>query len=173
VLYYDQHGLEPLWITIIPPGRRDEVLEKLQGGADLMTPGLTSWSTAIKSGDIVAVTLQNDVPVAVGVAGFDIGRLSKAAGQRGKAVYIVHCYNDDLWSLGSKTKPPAALAEPVVKSRVEEVMEQLSLNTEEEEDNSRAETLPEPPAETNKSENERDVEPAVAGMMLTTLVLRL
>ena len=141
-----------------------------------MTPGLTGWSTAIKSGDIVAVTLQNDVPVAVGVAGFDIGRLSKAAGERGKAVYIVHCYNDDLWSLGSKTKPPAAMAEPVVKSGVEEVMEQLSLDIEKEEDNSNAETLPEPPAETNKSESEqepRDAEPAVAGMMLTTPVLRL
>ena len=71
-----------------------------------MTPGLTNWHREIKSGDITAVTLKNDIPIAVGVAAFDIGKLSKAAGEKGKAVYLVHCYKDDLWALGTKSHPP-------------------------------------------------------------------
>jgi PUA domain len=106
----------------------DHVLIKLQGGADLMTPGLTSWNQDIKSGDIVAITLQNNIPVAVGVAAFDIGRLSKAAGEKGKAVFLVHCYNDELWAVGSKTRPPTDTPhETQDDSQLEEATQQLTL----------------------------------------------
>src|SRR5271155_4217880 len=72
-----------------------------------MTPRLTKWDPEIKSGEVVAVTLQDGIPIAVGIAAFDLGRLSKAVGEKGKAVYLVHCYRDDLWAVGSKKQPPA------------------------------------------------------------------
>jgi translation initiation factor 2D len=127
-----------------------------------MTPGLTGWNTSITAGDVVAVTLQDKVPLAVGVAGFDIGRLSKAAGEKGKAVYLVHCYNDDLWSLGSKTRPPTSIT-PVADLNVEESMQQLSLDADVE-DNTNIEPMQEPPEETNNSEKEPAViEPSISG----------
>lgn len=104
----------------------DHVLVKLQGGADLMTPGLFKWNPAIKSGDITAVTLENGVPIAVGVAAFDIGRLSKATGEKGKAIYLLHCYNDELWALGSKSHPPTDIL-PSKSDQLEEDVQQLSL----------------------------------------------
>lgn len=94
-----------------------------------MTPGLTGWDRKIKSGDITAVTLGNGVPMAVGVAAFDIGNLSKAAGEKGKAVYLVHCYHDELWALGTKSHPPLSHADDQA-SGLEESTQQLSLNTE-------------------------------------------
>lgn len=95
-----------------------------------MTPGLTGWSPEIQSGDVVQVLSQNKTPVAVGVAAFDIGRLSKAAGEKGKAIYLVHCYRDELWNLGSKSHPtePSLEPEPVIVP--EKGFEELSLDVE-------------------------------------------
>lgn len=95
-----------------------------------MTPGLTKWDSDIKSGEVIAITLQNGVPVAVGIAAFDIGRLSKAVGEKGKAVYLVHCYRDDLWALGSKTHPPKP-APPSDNTELEDATVHLSLNSKE------------------------------------------
>lgn len=75
-----------------------------------MTPGLTKWNSEIQRGDVVAIVSQTAVPMAVGIAAHDIGKLSKVVGEKGKAVYLVHCCNDELWGLGSKTKPPENLA---------------------------------------------------------------
>jgi len=125
-----------------------------------MTPGLTRWSSEIKAGDVVAVTLQNKIPMAVGVAGFDIGELSKAAGEKGKAVYLVHCYHDDLWSLGSKTKPPASFT-PAVDLPVEASIEQLSLDAEED-DAPAIETAPDIPEEIHSEKEAPDAGPSIS-----------
>jgi translation initiation factor 2D len=127
----------------------DHVLSKLQGGADLMTPGLTHWNREIKAGQVVAVTLQNRVPMAVGVAAFDVGNLSKAVGEKGKAVYIVHCFKDELWTLGKKTQPPATM--PSTTEELEESTQHLTLESEEEDvDNNQVETPDEPAPESSK-----------------------
>ena len=91
-----------------------------------MTPGLTRWNSEIKQSDVVAITSQNGVPMAVGVAAHNIGRLSKAVGEKGKAVYLVHCYNDELWALGSKAKPPVTLA---ADDSLEKATEELTLTS--------------------------------------------
>lgn len=95
-----------------------------------MTPGLTGWSPQIKSGDVVQVLSQNKIPVAVGVAAFDIGQLSKAAGEKGKAIYLVHCYRDELWNLGSKSHPtePSPEHDPIIVP--ERSFEELNLDVE-------------------------------------------
>jgi translation initiation factor 2D len=98
-----------------------------------MTPGLTRWNSDIRSGDITAVTLENGVPIAVGVAAFDVGRLSKATGEKGKAIYLLHCYNDELWALGSKSHPPTEVL-PSKSDQLEEALQQLSLEPEAPED---------------------------------------
>jgi translation initiation factor 2D len=133
------------------------VLEKLQGGADLMTPGLTKWDPEIKSGEVVAVTLQDGIPIAVGVAAFNLGQLSKAVGEKGKAVYIVHCYRDELWTVGSKKHPP----KPVLangNTDLEDATLQLSLDPKEDDQQVSnedvvvdvVETLPEPAVEESR-----------------------
>jgi len=72
-----------------------------------MTPGLTSWDPEIRAGDISAITLEDRVPVAVGVAAFDVGHLAQSKGGKGKAIYLIHCYHDELWGLGNKANPPS------------------------------------------------------------------
>jgi translation initiation factor 2D len=120
-----------------------------------MTPGLTHWNREIKAGQVVTVTLQNRVPMAVGVAVFDVGNLSKAVGEKGKAVYIVHCFKDELWTLGNKSQPPSTM--PSTTEELEESTQQLTLESEEEDvDNSQVVTLDEPAPESSK-------EPSVSG----------
>ena len=90
-----------------------------------MTPGLTQWNNQIVKGDVVTITAQDGVALAVGIAALDIGKLSKAVGEKGKAVYLVHCFNDELWALGSKSKPPASvpMAETLGKATEELTLE--------------------------------------------------
>lgn len=95
-----------------------------------MTPGLTGWNPEIKSGDVVQVLLKNQTPVAVGVAAFDIGRLSKAVGEKGKAIYIMHCYRDELWGLGSKSHPPERSTDPDPDIVPQKAVQELGLDTE-------------------------------------------
>ena len=132
-----------------------------------MTPGLTKWNPEIQSGDVIAVTLEDGTPVAVGVAAFDIGRLSKAAGEKGKAVYLVHCYCDELWAMGSKSSPP----KPDPDSRnteLEDATLQLSLEPKEDhqqENNEQVsvdvvETIPDPDVDENQ---EPEREPSITG----------
>jgi translation initiation factor 2D len=87
-----------------------------------MIPGMTHWHSVIKSGDVTAITLKDGVPIAVGVAALDMGTLTKVAGKKGKAVYLVHCYHDELWALGSKMQPPTATEfTPGLETAVEEL----------------------------------------------------
>ena len=141
----------------------DHVLDKLQGGADLMTPGLTYWNAEIKSGNVTAVTLQNGVPIAVGIAAFDIGRLSKAAGEKGKAVYLVHCYKDELWGLGTKTHPPTSISTDT-PTQLEEKTQQLSLEDDIEEANTPADLANNPVADSISQPEDNKVEPSISGL---------
>jgi translation initiation factor 2D len=134
----------------------DIVLSKLEGGADLMTPGLTRWNSGIRKGDVVTITAQSGVPMAVGIAAHDIGKLVKAAGEKGKAVYLVHCYNDELWGLGSKTKPPTGIEK---EESLEEATEDLTL-AEDTEDHSQAE-ITEGTGNTPQTQAESEREPTM------------
>lgn len=147
----------------------DNVFVKLHGGADLMTPGLINWSSEIRSGDIVAVTLQNAAPIAVGVAAFDIGRLAKAAGERGKAVYLVHCYRDELWGIGTKIHPPASVFD--TSTQLEDATQQLSLEDNMIEADEPVEITETPSDKPIESYEEEKVEPSTSGLVLVPCTL--
>jgi hypothetical protein len=134
-----------------------------------MIPGLTNWNPEIKSGDVTAITLQNGVPIAVGVAALDIGRLSKAAGEKGKAVYLVHCYHDDLWALGSKAQPPESIS-PRENTELKDAVQQLSLETTvEDSDGLRTEDVPTIPSKPHEEPvlkpDEEISEPSISGSL--------
>ncbi|KAK1072038.1 hypothetical protein LTR74_002868 [Friedmanniomyces endolithicus] len=86
------------------------VVKKLQGGADLMTPGLAggpSFPERAKRGAVVAVASleKPSVPVAVGVCAIDVCSLQKVQGERGHAVETLHWAGDDLWSYSTNERP--------------------------------------------------------------------
>jgi translation initiation factor 2D len=142
----------------------DHVLDKLQGGADLMTPGLTRWNLEIKSGNVTAVTLQNGVPIAVGIAAFDIGQLSKAAGEKGKAVYLVHCYKDELWGLGPKTHPPIISVD--TPTQLDEKTQGLSLEDNVEEANRPVDLGDNPAVDSISQSEDNKAEPSISGLSI-------
>ncbi|KAF2792126.1 hypothetical protein K505DRAFT_308200 [Melanomma pulvis-pyrius CBS 109.77] len=79
------------------------VVEKLQGGADLMTPGLQRgppFPIKATKGAIVAVaSLESPtVPMAVGTCEIDISLLQKVQGVKGQAVEMFHWAGDEIWS---------------------------------------------------------------------------
>jgi translation initiation factor 2D len=136
----------------------DHVFTKLEGGADLMTPGLVQWSTDIQKSDVVVVTTPTRVSLAIGIAALDIGHVSKAAGAKGKAVYLVHCHNDELWAMGSKSTPPEGVAQ------LETAMENSSLNAENVDDTTvEIEVQPDPVSESAVPESQSSTtEPSTA-----------
>lgn len=86
------------------------VVKKLQGGADLMTPGLAGgppFPEHAKQGAVVAVasTDQPTVPVAVGVCKIDVSALQEVQGARGHAVETLHWHGDELWSYSTSSRP--------------------------------------------------------------------
>ncbi|KAK1092010.1 hypothetical protein LTR48_005173 [Friedmanniomyces endolithicus] len=86
------------------------VVKKLQGGADLMTPGLAGgppFPERAKRGAVVAVASleKPSVPVAVGVCAIDVCSLQKVQGERGHAVETLHWAGDDLWSYSTNETP--------------------------------------------------------------------
>ncbi|KAF2179081.1 eukaryotic translation initiation factor SUI1 family protein [Zopfia rhizophila CBS 207.26] len=86
------------------------VVEKLQGGADLMTPGLQRgppFPPKAKKGAVVAVaSLESPtVPMAVGTCEIDISALDKVQGVKGHAVQTFHWAGDELWSWSTTGKP--------------------------------------------------------------------
>ena len=101
-------GLVPLLHT------QDFVVEKLQTGADLMTPGLASgppWPEDAKQGAVVAVAGlgSESVPMCVGVCKIDISALGRVQGMKGAAVEGVHWVGDEIWNwsqTGSGGRPP-------------------------------------------------------------------
>ncbi|KAK4962799.1 hypothetical protein LTR10_000426 [Elasticomyces elasticus] len=88
----------------------DIVVKKLQGGADLMTPGLAGgppFPKRAKKGAVVAVASleRPSVPVAVGVCEIDVSALQKVQGERGHAVETLHWAGDELWSYSMSERP--------------------------------------------------------------------
>ncbi|XP_071954472.1 eukaryotic translation initiation factor 2D-like isoform X2 [Antedon mediterranea] len=91
------------YFTTWPP-----VLEKLQGGADLMLPGVVKIGDlpTVGKGDVCGVNLVgNQAAVGVGVAHWSTEDML-ASGMRGKGVLTLHTYGDQLWEYGDKTTPP-------------------------------------------------------------------
>jgi translation initiation factor 2D len=86
------------------------VVEKLQGGADLMTPGLQRgppFPAKATKGAVVAVASLEapTVPMAVGTCEIDVSALQKVQGVKGHAVQTFHWAGDELWSWSSSSKP--------------------------------------------------------------------
>ncbi len=86
------------------------VVKKLQGGADLMTPGLAGgppFPARAKKGATVAIasTESPSVPVAVGWCEIDVSALGKVQGAKGHAVRSMHWAGDEAWSYGATGKP--------------------------------------------------------------------
>jgi translation initiation factor 2D len=86
------------------------VVKKLQGGADLMTPGLAGgppFPARAKKGAVVAVasTEHPSVPVVVGWCEIDVSALEKVQGAKGHAVRNMHWAGDEAWSYGASGRP--------------------------------------------------------------------
>jgi translation initiation factor 2D len=85
------------------------VVEKMQGGADLMTPGLQRGPPFPKKatkGAIVAIASLEapTVPMAVGECAIDVSALGNVQGTKGIAVSTFHWAGDELWSWSSTGK---------------------------------------------------------------------
>jgi len=86
------------------------VIEKMQAGADLMTPGLQQgppFPEKATKGAIVAIASLEapTVPMAVGTCEIDVSALGKVQGMKGMAVSTFHWAGDELWAWSSTSKP--------------------------------------------------------------------
>ncbi|KAI7867020.1 hypothetical protein BDF14DRAFT_1882133 [Spinellus fusiger] len=81
------------------------VVQKLSEGADLMIPGLVPGAEGVlpvlNTGDLVAITIK-----AVGTMALPTSQIKPRSGMKGKAVHILHVYQDHLWAMGDKSDPP-------------------------------------------------------------------
>jgi translation initiation factor 2D len=82
------------------------VVEKMQAGADLMTPGLQRGPPFPKKatkGAIVAIASLEapTVPMAVGTCEIDVSALGRVQGMKGQAISTFHWAGDELWSWSS------------------------------------------------------------------------
>ncbi|CAK4031096.1 related to filamentous baseplate Ligatin, contains PUA domain [Lecanosticta acicola] len=94
----------------------DVVVKKLQGGADLMTPGLAGgppFPQKAKKRAVVAIagTDKPTVPVVVGICEIDVSALEKVQGARGHAVENMHWAGDEIWGYSTSSKPGQQLPE--------------------------------------------------------------
>lgn len=81
----------------------DVVLQKLRGGADLMTPGLAGgppFPPGATKDSIVAIASveKPSVPMVVGVCEIDIASLQEVRGAKGHAVRGEHWHGDEIWA---------------------------------------------------------------------------
>ncbi|RAK98683.1 putative RNA binding protein Ligatin/Tma64 [Aspergillus ibericus CBS 121593] len=86
------------------------VMQKLHGGADLMTPGLANEppfdERAVKGAVVAVASLdRHTVPLFVGVCEIDISALGEVQGTKGHAVRGLHWEGDELWAWSSSSKP--------------------------------------------------------------------
>jgi translation initiation factor 2D len=86
------------------------VMQKLKGGADLMTPGLAAgppFPPKARKDTIVAIasTERPTVPMAVGFCAIDVSALGKVQGTKGHAVENMHWVGDELWSYSLASRP--------------------------------------------------------------------
>ncbi|KAI8991996.1 hypothetical protein BDF20DRAFT_847680 [Mycotypha africana] len=89
----------------------DPVINKLMEGADLMIPGLVPGPDGtlpqLETGDLVAITIKGYAyPLAVGTMALPTSDIKPRSGMKGKAVHIIHVYEDYLWAMGDKSAPP-------------------------------------------------------------------
>ncbi|KAL0075733.1 hypothetical protein J3Q64DRAFT_1769015 [Phycomyces blakesleeanus] len=87
------------------------VVNKLTKGADLMIPGLVAGPDGtlpvLAKGDLVAITIKGyQYPLAVGTMALPTSEIKPRSGMKGKAVHIIHVYQDYLWTMGDKSDPP-------------------------------------------------------------------
>jgi len=92
------------------------VVQKLQGGADLMTPGLAGgppFPEKAKKGAVVAVASTDSptVPLVVGQCEIDVSALQQVQGAKGHAVRTVHWSGDELWAWNASGKSGGAAPE--------------------------------------------------------------
>ncbi|KAL9018022.1 MAG: hypothetical protein Q9185_004691 [Variospora sp. 1 TL-2023] len=81
----------------------DVVLQKLRGGADLMTPGLARgppFPPKATQGSVVAIASleRPSVPMVVGVCEIDVASLQEVRGAKGHAVRGEHWFGDEIWA---------------------------------------------------------------------------
>ncbi|KAG1725024.1 hypothetical protein EDD22DRAFT_927327 [Suillus occidentalis] len=87
------------------------VIPVLVGGADLMIPGVVQHPPSLQAGQLVSITeyIHHSTligsPLAVGHMAVDSDVLSEAAA-KGKAVFVLHAWNDHLFDMGHKCNPP-------------------------------------------------------------------
>ncbi|PYI21496.1 putative RNA binding protein Ligatin/Tma64 [Aspergillus violaceofuscus CBS 115571] len=86
------------------------VMQKLQGGADLMTPGIANEppfdERAVKGAVVAVADLDRyTVPRFVGVCEVDVSALGEVQGAKGHAVRGLHWEGDELWAWSSSSKP--------------------------------------------------------------------
>jgi len=128
-------GLVPLLHTI------PNVIEKMQGGADLMTPGLAfgpPFPANARKGAVVAVasTTKPSVPSVVGTCEIDISGLQAVQGAKGHAVENMHWVGDEAWAWSPLGKPGVSppdsiqgwMKESGDTHDVEQKIEQFALN---------------------------------------------
>ncbi|TKA25534.1 hypothetical protein B0A50_05395 [Salinomyces thailandicus] len=94
------------------------VIKKLQGGADLMTPGLAGgppFPPGATKGAVTAIasTSKPSVPVAVGVCAIHVSALEQVQGQKGHAVENMHWCGDELWSYSPNERPSRQVPEEI------------------------------------------------------------
>ena len=97
---------------------QDFVLSKMQGGADLMTPGLARGppfpAKATKGAVVAVASLQKpSVPQWVGVCEIDVASLQQVKGAKGHAVRGQHWTGDEIWAWSPSGKPGAATPEQI------------------------------------------------------------
>ena len=117
------------------------VVEKLQTGSPLMTPGLAGgppFPATAKTGALVAVASldQPTVPRVVGTCEIDVSALERVQGSKGHAVRSDHWEGDELWSWSTNASPgrpaPNQIEGRVVKSEQELSQEMDRLQVEDE-----------------------------------------
>lgn len=108
------------------------VVEKLCGGADLMTPGLIGppFPAEAKTDRLVAVACidKPNVAVAVGICTIDICDLAKAVGEKGKAVHILHTVGDEIFKQAGAA---AVVPDHVEVEQITDALEEVTLEGEE------------------------------------------
>ncbi|KAI8070209.1 hypothetical protein BDF21DRAFT_344872 [Thamnidium elegans] len=121
------------------------VVQKLIDGAVLGPEGVLP---TLKTGDLVAITIKGySYPLAIGTMTVPTSEIKPRSGMKGKAVNIIHVYEDYLWSMGEKTEPP-------------ELQTISDDEYEEEEDEDHGESTPSPSKNDNNTPKTEESKPA-------------
>ncbi|KAK2778434.1 hypothetical protein FQN52_002730 [Onygenales sp. PD_12] len=120
------------------------VMEKLYGGADLMTPGLANGppfpESAVKGAVVAVASLARpSVPTFVGICEIDVAALGEVQGVKGHAVKGVQWEGDELWGWGAMGRPGQKAPEDIAgwlgedTGELEGDLEELNLEEDREE----------------------------------------